>query len=111
MRDFYWKVLAVTALAIAVLFLLSGRFNAISSMLGAILLFLLLAARPPARPAWAERGAWAAAFGLILLLTIGRLLEPLWELLPIFYTRKILLSWLVLSAAGWPIAGTVARDR
>ena len=101
MKQNFWRVLALAVLAAALFFFLSGRFNVISTGLGAILLLLLLTERPEWRAPAIDRCAWAAIFGLILLLVVGRLLEPVWAALPFSFAREILVSWLLLSGPGW----------
>ena len=101
MNHNFWRVLALAALATALFFFLAGRFNVISSGLGTILLLLLLTERPAPGAATIDRCAWAAIFGLILLLAIGRLLEPIWAQLPFHFGRELLVSWLLLSVPGW----------
>ena len=101
MKHNFWRVLALAVLATGLLFFLAGRFNVISTGLGTILLLLLLTERPAWRAPVIDRCAWAAIFGLILLLAVGRLLEPLWAWLPFHFARELLVSWLVLSLPGW----------
>ena len=72
MKHNFWRVLALAVLAAALFFFLAGRFNVISTGLGAI-----------------------------LLLAAGRLLEPLWAALPFGFSRELMLSWLLLSVPGW----------
>ncbi len=101
MKHNFWKVLALAVLATVVFFLMAGRFNVISTGLGTILLLLLLTERPEWRAPVVDRCAWAAIFGLILLLAVGRLLEPVWAALPFHFGRELLVSWLLLSVPGW----------
>jgi hypothetical protein len=108
MRHNFWRILALAVLATAVFFLLAGRFNVISTVLGTILLLLLLSERLEPGAAVIDRCAWASVFGLILLLALGRLLEPVWFRLPFFFGRELLVSWLVLSLPGWWASRTPA---
>jgi hypothetical protein len=101
MNENFWRVLALALLATVVFFLMAGRFNVITSVLGSVLLLLLLTERPAPQAPAIDRCAWAAIFGLILLLAAGRLLEPLWVQLPFYFGRELLVSWLVLSLPGW----------
>ncbi len=101
MQHNFWKVLALAVLAASLFFFLAGRFNVISSGLGTILLLLLLTERPAPGAPTVDRCAWAAIFGLILLLAVGRLLEPIWAQLPFRFSRELLVSWLVLCVPGW----------
>ena len=71
MKHNFWRVLALAVLATALLFFLAGRFNVISTALGTILLLLLLTERPEWEAPTIDRCAWAAVFGLILLLAVG----------------------------------------
>lgn len=101
MKHNFWKVLALAVLATALFFFMAGRFNVISTGLGTILLLLLLTERPERGAPAIDRCAWAAIFGLILLLAVGRLLEPVWTQLPFHFGRELLVSWLLLSVPGW----------
>lgn len=101
MRENFWRVLALAVLATGLYFILAGRFNIISTGLGTILLLLLLTERPDWEAPIVDRCAWAAIFGLILLLAVGRLLEPIWTQLPFPFGRQLLVSWLLLSLPGW----------
>lgn len=108
MKHNFWKVLTLAVLATAVYFLVAGRFNVITTALGTILFLLLLTERPAREAPTVDRLAWAAIFGLILLLAVGRLVEPLWAALPFYFTRELLVSWLVLSIPGWWVGRTSA---
>ena len=110
MKHNFWRVLALAVLAAALFFLLAGRFNIISTSLGVILLLLLLTERPEWRAPAIDRCAWAAIFGLVLLLAAGRLLEPLWRALPFGFNRELLVSWLLLSVPGWWVSRSPATD-
>ena len=101
MKHNFWRVLALAVLATVVYFLMAGRFNVITTGLGAILLLLLLTERPEWRAPTIDRCAWAAIFGLILLLAAGRFLEPVWAALPSQFGPELLVSWLLLSLPGW----------
>lgn len=101
MQHNFWRVLALGVLATGLLFFLAGRFNFISTSLGVTLLLLLLTERPRWAAPAIDRCAWAAVFGLVLLLAVGRLLEPLWAALPFSAAREILASWALLSVLGW----------
>lgn len=101
MKRNFWRVLALAVLAAVVYFLTAGRFNVITTGLGTVLFLLLLTERPVWGAPAVDRLAWAAIFGLILLLAVGRLLEPLWAALPFRFGRELLVSWLVLSIPGW----------
>ena len=101
MKHNFWRVLALAVLATCLLFFLAGRFNVISTGLGTILLLLLLTERPEWGAPAIDRCAWAAIFGMILLLAVGRLLEPIWERLPFLFARELLVSWLLLCVPGW----------
>ena len=101
MKHNFWKVLTLAVLATAVYFLMAGRFNVITTALGTILFLLLLTERPVWEAATVDRLAWAAIFGLILLLAVGRLLEPIWAALPFRFGPEMLVSWLLLSIPGW----------
>lgn len=101
MRENFWRVLALAVLATGLFFIMAGRFNVISTGLGTILLLLLLTERPDWEAPIVDRCAWAAIFGLILLLAVGRFLEPIWARLPFYFGRELLLSWLLLSVPGW----------
>lgn len=104
MKDSFWRILALAVLAGVVYFLMAGRFNVITTGLGTILLLLLLTERPAAGAPAIDRCAWTAIFGFILLLAVGRLLEPLWAALPFGFSRELLISWLALSLPGWWVA-------
>ena len=101
MKHNFWKVVALAVLATVVLFLLAGRFNFITTTLGTILFLLLLTERPVWGAPVVDRCAWAAIFGLILLLAVGRFLEPVWAALPFHFGRELMASWLLLSLPGW----------
>jgi hypothetical protein len=101
MKHNFWKVLALAVLATCLYIFLAGRFNVISTVLGTILFLLLLTERPVWGAPTIDRCAWAAIFGLILLLAAGRLLEPIWAWLPFHFSRELLVSWLLLSVPGW----------
>ena len=101
MKHNFWKVLALAVLATVVYFLMAGRFNVITTVLGTILFLLLLTERPVWEAAAIDRCAWAAIFGLVLLLAVGRVLEPIWDALPFHFTRELLASWVLLSIPGW----------
>lgn len=101
MKHNFWRVLALAVLATVVYFLMAGRFNVITTVLGTILFLLLLGERPEWRAPVVDRCAWAAIFGLLLLLAAGRLLEPIWDWLPFPLTHELLVSWLLLSVPGW----------
>jgi hypothetical protein len=104
----FWRVLALAVLATYVLFLMAGRFNVITTGLGTILFLLLLTERPEGGAPAIERAAWAAIFGLILLLAVGRLLEPIWARLPFYFGRELLVSWVLLCVPGWWVARSPA---
>ena len=108
MKHNFWKVLALAVLAAVVYFLMAGRFNVVTTALGAILLLLLLTERPEWRAPTIDRCAWAAIFGLILLLAVGRFLEVVWAALPFQFGRELLASWLLLSVPGWWLGRTSA---
>lgn len=101
MRENFWRVLALAVLATGLFFVMAGRFNMVTTALGTILLLLLLTERPHWEAPLVDRCAWAAIFGLILLLAAGRLLEPVWVRLPFHFGRELLVSWLLLSVPGW----------
>ena len=101
MKQNFWRVLALASLATVVYFLMGGRFNVITTGLGTILLLLLLTERLDREAPTIDRYAWAAVFGLILLLAAGRLLEPVWARLPFHFGRELLVSWLLLCLPGW----------
>jgi hypothetical protein len=101
MKHNFWRVLALAVLATGLLFFLSGRFNVISTGLGTILLLLLLTEKLERGASTIDRCAWAGVFGLILLLAVGRLLEPIWAQLPFHIARELLVSWLLLCVPGW----------
>ena len=101
MKHNFWKVLALAVLAAVVYFLMAGRFNVITTGFGTILFLLLLTERPVWEAPAVDRLAWAAIFGLLLLLAVGRLLEPVWAALPFHFGRELLVSWLLLSIPGW----------
>ena len=101
MRHNFWRVLALAVLATTVYYLLAGRFNVVTTGLGTILLLLLLTEKPAWGAAVVDRCAWAAIFGLIALLAVGRLLEPVWAALPYRFGQELLVSWLLLSLPGW----------
>ncbi len=101
MRDNFWRVLALAVLATWLLFFLAGRFNLISTALGTILLLILLTERPVWGASVIDRCAWASVFGLILLLAVGRMLEPIWVALTFQPGREMLISWLLLCVPGW----------
>ncbi len=101
MKHNFWKVLALALLAAVVFYLMAGRFNVISTAFGTILFLLLLTERPEWGAPTIDRCAWAAIFGLILLLAAGRLLEPIWARLPFYFGRELLVSWLLLCVPGW----------
>lgn len=108
MKQNFWRILALAVLATGLIFWLAGRFNVISTGLGTILLLLLLTERPEWQAPTIDRCAWSAVFGLILLLVVGRLLEPVWALLPLNFSRLLLGSWLLLSVPGWWLSRTPA---
>jgi hypothetical protein len=101
MKHNFWKVLALAVLAAVVYYSTAGRFNLITTGFGTILLLLLLTERPVWEAPVVDRCAWAAIFGLIALLAVGRLLEPVWAALPFPFGRELLVSWLLLSLPGW----------
>lgn len=101
MKHNFWRVLALGLLATGLMFLLRGRFNFITTALGTTLLLLLLTERPHWAAPAIDRCAWAAVFGLVALLAVGRLLEPVWAALGFTMTREVLVSWALLSVAGW----------
>jgi hypothetical protein len=101
MKHNFWRVLALGVLATGLIFLLGGRFNFISTTLGTTLLLLLLTERPHWAAPAIDRCAWAAVFGIVLLLAAGRLLEPVWAALDFPPTREVLVSWVLLSLPGW----------
>ncbi len=101
MKNNFWRVLALAVLATGLFFFLAGRFNVISTGLGTILLLLLLTEKPERGASTIDRCAWAAIFGLILLLAVGRLLEPIGERLPFYFSRELLVAWLLLCLPGW----------
>lgn len=106
MKRNFWRVLALAVLAAVVYFQMAGRFNVITTGLGTILFLLLLTERPEWGAPAVDRAAWAAVFGFLLLLAIGRLLEPIWAALPFRFGRELLVSWLVLSVPGWWVAAS-----
>ena len=101
MKQNFWRVLALAVLATVLFFLMAGRFNVVTTGLGTVLLLLLLTERPDQGATTIDRCAWAAIFGLILLLATGRLLEPIWVWLPFHFGRELLVSWLLLCVPGW----------
>ena len=109
MKHNFWRVLALAVLATVVYFLMAGRFNVVTTALGTILFLLLLTERPEWRAPKIDRCAWAAIFGMILLLAVGRLLEPIWAQLPFLFSRELLVSWLLLSLPGWWVGHSPAR--
>jgi len=110
MKHNFWRVLALAVLATAVYFLMAGRFNVVTTALGTILLLLLLTERPVWEASAIDRCAWAAIFGLLALLAVGRLLEPVWAALPFHFGRELLASWLLLSLPGWWAGRSPASD-
>lgn len=101
MKHNFWRVLAVAVLATTVYFLMAGRFNVVTTVLGTILFLVLLTEKPAWGAPVVDRCAWAAIFGLVLLLAAGRLLEPIWAALPYYLGRELMVSWVVLSLPGW----------
>ena len=101
MKQNFWRVLALAVLAAGLFFFMAGRFNVVTTGLGTILLLLLLTERLDRGAPTIDRCAWAAIFGLILLLATGRLFEDLWVRLPFHFGREMLVSWLLLCVPGW----------
>ncbi len=107
MHDPFWKTLAVGVAAAVLLLILGGRFNLVSTIFGSSLALLAFSIRLDPGARLAERGAWATVAGLCLLLAVGRLLEPVWEAVPMVLNHELVASWAALSVAAWFLARRV----
>ncbi len=104
MHHAFWKILGAGVAAAVLLLTLGGRFNLVSTIFGTSLALLALSIRLEPGAGMAEQAARATVAGLCLLLAVGRLLEPVWKVVPLVLNHELVASWAALSVAAWFLA-------